>query len=145
MELNWGVGDGARNDPCPIDLYLLYDTGFCGRDEIMVRNKQFGRLVMSSAFKQVFNAPQGRMTSVVLDKPEFDAMADSLIGVFTQDSRADESHIQRIKDAGHLPLMGRGTKTQFVFDQFDIDTDLAGFIVRGNGRKVLDDAMWRPR
>ena len=89
---------------------------------------------MSSVYKQVFNAPQGRMTSVVLDKSEFDAMADSLVGVFTQvwnagdgsDSRADESHIKRIKDAGHLPLMGRGTKTQFVFDQFGIETDLAG-------------------
>ena len=99
---------------------------------------------MPSAYKQIFNAPQGRMTSVVLDKPEFDTLADSLLGVFTQDSRADQSHIQRIKDAGHLPLMGRGTKTQFVFDQYGIETDLAGFIVRGNGRKVLDDAMWRP-
>jgi len=99
---------------------------------------------MPSAYKQVFNAPQGRMTSVVLDKPEFDTLADSLLGVFTQDSRADQSHIQRIKDAGHLPLMGRGTKTQFVFDQYGIETDLAGFIVRGSGRKVLDDAMWKP-
>ena len=100
---------------------------------------------MSSVYKQVFDAPQGRLTSVVMDKSEFDAMADSLIGVFTQDSRADESHIKRIKDAGHLPLMGRGTKTQFVFDQFGIETDLAGFMVRGNGRKVIDDAMWKPR
>ena len=100
---------------------------------------------MAVPFKQVFDIPQGRTTSVVLDRPEFDALADSLIGVFTQDARADATHIQRIKDAGHLPLMGRGTKTQFVFDQFGIETDLAGFMVRGNGRKVLDDAMWKPR
>lgn len=88
-------------------------------------------------YKQVFDAPQGRMTSVVLDKPEFDALADSLLGVFTQDARADLSHIQRIKDAGRLPLMGRGTKTQFVFDRYGIETDLAGFIVRGAGLDVL--------
>jgi hypothetical protein len=88
-------------------------------------------------YKQVFDAPQGRMTSVVLDKPEFDALADSLLGVFTQDTRADLSHIQRIKDAGRLPLMGRGTKTQFVFDRYGIETDLAGFIVRGAGLDVL--------
>jgi len=88
-------------------------------------------------YKQVFDAPQGRMTSVVLDKPEFDALADSLLGVYTQDARADLSHIQRIKDAGRLPLMGRGTKTQFVFDRYGIETDLAGFIVRGAGLDVL--------
>ena len=88
-------------------------------------------------YKQVFDAPQGRMTSVVLDKPEFDALADLLLGVFTQDARADLSHIQRIKDAGRLPLMGRGTKTQFVFDRYGIETDLAGFIVRGAGLDVL--------
>lgn len=88
-------------------------------------------------YKQVFDAPQGRMTSVVLDKPEFDALADSLLGVFTQDASADLSHIQRIKDAGRLPLMGRGTKTQFVFDRYGIETDLAGFIVRGAGLDVL--------
>ncbi len=88
-------------------------------------------------YKQVFDAPQGRMTSVVLDKPEFDALADSLLGVFTQDARADLSHIQRIKDAGRLPLMGRGTRTQFVFDRYGIETDLAGFIVRGAGLDVL--------
>jgi len=93
--------------------------------------------MMASPYKQVFDAPQGRMTSVVLDKPEFDALADSLLGVFTQDARADLSHIQRIKDAGHLPLMGRGTKTQFVFDRYGIGTDLAGFIVRGAGLDVL--------
>jgi len=105
----------------------------------------YGVMMMSSAFKQVFQAPQGQMTSVVLDKSEFDALADSLLGVFTQDARADEAQIERIKDAGHIPLMGRGTRTQFVFDQYGIGTDLAGFIVRGTGRKVLDDAMWRPR
>ena len=92
---------------------------------------------MAVPFKKVFDIPQGRTTSVVLDRPEFDALADSLLGVFTQDARADLSHIQRIKDAGHLPLMGRGTRTQFVFDQYGIETDLAGFIVRGTGRDVL--------
>ena len=105
----------------------------------------YGVMMMSSAYKQVFDAPQGQMTSVVLDKSEFDALADSLLGVFTQDSRADEAQIERIKASGHIPLMGRGTRTQFVFDQYGIVTDLAGFIVRGNGRKVLDDAMWRPK
>jgi len=94
-------------------------------------------IVMSNAFKQVFDAPQGRMTSVVLDKSEFDALADSLLGVFTQDARADEAQIERIKVAGHIPLMGRGTRTQFVFDQYGIVTDLAGFIVRGAGLDVL--------
>lgn len=96
---------------------------------------------MAVPFKQVFDIPQGRTTSVVLDRPEFDALADSLIGVFTQDARADATHIQRIKDAGHLPLMGRGTRTQFVFDQYGIETDLAGFIVRGTGRNVLRSMM----
>jgi hypothetical protein len=100
---------------------------------------------MSNVYKMVFKAPQGLMTSVVLDKPEFDVLADSLLGVFTQDARADEAQIERIKCAGHIPLMGRGSRTQFVFDQFDIETDLAGFIVRGTGRSVLDDAMWRPK
>lgn len=92
-------------------------------------------------FKQVFDIPQGRTTSVVLDKPEFDALADSLLGVFTQDARADEAQIERIKAAGHIPLMGRGTRTQFVFDQYGIETDLAGFIVRGAGRDVLRSVM----
>lgn len=96
---------------------------------------------MAVPFKKVFDIPQGRTTSVVLDRPEFDALADSLIGVFTQDARADKAQIQRIKDSGHIPLMGRGTRTQFVFDHYGIETDLAGFIVRGAGRDVLRSMM----
>ena len=46
---------------------------------------------MAVPFKKVFDIPQGRTTSVVLDRPEFDALADSLLGVFTQDARADLS------------------------------------------------------
>lgn len=92
---------------------------------------------MADAFKQVFEIPQGQITSVVLDRSDFDVIVDSLLGVFTQDARADESVLKSLKDAGHLPMMGRGSKTQFVFDRFGIGTDLACFVVRGTGRDVL--------
>jgi hypothetical protein len=51
--------------------------------------------------------------------------------------RAADAQIEAIKAAKTLPMMSRGTKTEFVFENFGIETDLASFIVRGQGEEVL--------
>jgi hypothetical protein len=54
---------------------------------------------------------------------------------------ADECALQHIIDAEVLPGMQRGSKTQYVFDRFGIETDFAAFIVRGAGAKVLKQEL----
>ena len=92
---------------------------------------------MSDVFKMKYNTPNGPFTSVVLDKDEFEGLVDELSGIMTQDGKADVKILNHIKEAGHIPMMGRGSKTDFVFERYLIDTDIAGFMVRGQGREVL--------
>jgi hypothetical protein len=95
---------------------------------------------MAEPFKQQFELPDGKtMTAVVMDHEDFDSLCDGLDGIveITTKDRANEDLVGRIREAGHLPMMARGTKTQFAFDRFEIETDLASFIVRGKGKEIM--------
>lgn len=98
---------------------------------------------MTEPFLRKFSLPDGsELTSVVLDQDEFDELCDSLKDVMIYNmkgQRAAEAHLKALKTAKHLPLMSRGTKTQFVFDKYGIETDKASFIVRGHGRSLAKD------
>ena len=99
---------------------------------------------MPDPYTRVFQMPNGQLiTSVVMDEPDFIELCDSLVGVFEikRKERTDENMIERLKEAKHIPMMSRGTKTEFVFDQFDIETDLASFIVRGHGKQLALDLL----
>ncbi len=99
---------------------------------------------MPAPYKTKFLLPDGReITTVVLDEDEFDRLADSLkgIAVLNLDERAAQAQIDSIKAARIIPMMSRGTKTQVVFEQYDIDTNIASFIVRGTGKMLVQGAI----
>ena len=84
-----------------------------------------GELLMSDykePHKQVFNIPVGGgrsgITSVVCDQCDFDKMCDKLEGIIdlATGSRADNNAAGAIREAKHLPMAARGTKTQWLFD-----------------------------
>lgn len=96
--------------------------------------------------KQVFNMPDGSsLTVVVLDQPVFDACVDGLTGVYNvlSEGRMRPEGIKSIKDSGQIPLIGRGEKTEWLFERFGIDGDKMSMIVRGVGRKMLRGAAER--
>jgi hypothetical protein len=83
----------------------------------------------------VLDGPQGKITSLTVDKDDFEEMLTHLQGIVEIQSgkRAAEAQIDSIRAANHLPLISRGTKTQPVFDMFQIETDLATICVSGAG------------
>ena len=95
---------------------------------------------MTKPYKQRFKLPDGRpLTSVVMDLEDFEELADSLHGIVmlnNDNERAADAQIESIKAAKMLPMMSRGTKTEAIFEQYEIETDLASFIVRGQGLHV---------
>ncbi len=82
-------------------------------------------------------------TSIVLDKEEFDENMDTLKEVFCLrfGGPAGEQQLQAIKDAGHLPLCAKGTKTIHLFEKYNIETDKLAMAVRGIGKKILKDLI----
>jgi len=95
-----------------------------------------------TAFKQQFIMPNGEpITSVVMDLAEFEELADSLHGIVMLNyncKRTADTQIDAIKAAKTIPMMSRGTKTEAIFEKYQIETDLASFIVRGEGRVVAN-------
>lgn len=99
---------------------------------------------MPEPYIKVFNLPSGqRVSTVVLDLGEFEALADRLVSVFELRSkgRLSPEMAGQLKEAKHIPMLSRGTKTQFVFDEFGLETELASFIVRGEGSNVLGQLL----
>jgi hypothetical protein len=93
---------------------------------------------MPAPYKQTFKAGGLVVTSLVLDKPEFDALCKEFIGIFPE---ITEEMAQRLIDAKHVPLMARGTKTQKFFDRYEIPTERMSIIVRGAGCEVFERVM----
>lgn len=87
---------------------------------------------------QVFKVPvQGQMTevtSVVVDQDDFDRAYRVMVQAFP-----DEPGLHAIKESGTLPLAKLGSKTQPLFDMFSVKTEFMTLIVRGTGKKILED------
>lgn len=102
---------------------------------------------MAEPYVKQFHLPNGNsLTTVVLDEQEFFELVDSLAGVFNiadpaNPERADDNLIQKLKEARHIPMMSKGTKTVFVYDKYGIESQLASFIVRGHGPELLQQLI----
>jgi hypothetical protein len=95
---------------------------------------------MTKAYTRLFEFNGQAITSVVMDEDEFYSLCDELAGVFNIypcPGRVENEQITKLKNAKHIPMMQRGTKTQRFFDRYQIVSDLACFIVRGQGQNVL--------
>jgi hypothetical protein len=74
----------------------------------------------------------------VLDQADFDDLLDMCYGLFNigDGQRMAKADLDNIRAAKHIPLMARGTKTEIIFQKFDIGTNKASFIVRGAGKRI---------
>lgn len=102
---------------------------------------------MPAPYVKKFDLPNGKsFTAVVLDEEEFFELVESLAGVFniadpTKPERADNSLLEQLKEARHIPMMSKGTKTAFVYDKYEIESELASFVVRGHGPQLLQQLI----
>ena len=114
--------------------------------EIQVHLRELLMSDYKEPHKQVFNIPvgggQSGITSVVCDQCDFDKMCDKLEGIIDlmTGSRADDKRADAIREAKHLPMAARGTKTQWLFDMFDVETDHICVCVRGFAARMI----WPP-
>ncbi|MDB4490216.1 hypothetical protein N9045_01730 [bacterium] len=91
-------------------------------------------------YKASFDTGQGyKITSVVCDQVDFDKMCDKLEGIIDLSSgdRADKSQIDSIREAKHLPMAVKGSRTQCLFDMFNVETDRLSVCVRGFGERMM--------
>lgn len=93
---------------------------------------------MTEPYIKIWQVGEQQIASIVLDKKDFDALCDELSGIaeYTTGERATDDIIQQIKDACHIPMISRGTKTEFLFERYNIGCDRASVIVRGYGGQL---------
>jgi hypothetical protein len=93
----------------------------------------------------IFSLPRGGMIcSVVMDQEDFDEVCEMLEGIIVlndNNQRAAETQIEAIRAAKMLPMVSRGTKTQPLFDKFDVEQDLMCLCVRGHGKRMQQQIM----
>lgn len=89
-------------------------------------------------FIQVFSIEGKLFTSVVLDSDEFDRLLDEVarqpLGGLSEAAWAEQ--VSALRKLRNITAIGRGTKTQWLFDRFDVKTDTMGVMVRGQGMNV---------
>jgi len=94
---------------------------------------------MADPYVKAFKLPNGmELTSIVIDADEFQALVDEI----DTDTKMPNGipippeQIQAIRDAGHIPLIQKGTKTAFIFDRYGVETDKCAVITRGKGKEI---------
>lgn len=99
---------------------------------------------MPEPFIQVYNHPEmGELASVVIDPADFDILCDELRSIFVvnMNKRTADAQIASLKAACMIPMIARGTETEFVFERYGVEQDKMCVIVRGTGRSLLNDLM----
>lgn len=80
-----------------------------------------------------------KMTSVVTTEEDFQEFLEDVAkfdGYDYQRGQRGGVDVESLRRAGHLPLIKRGTKTQFAFDRYGVTGDYMSVIVRGRGMEV---------
>jgi hypothetical protein len=89
---------------------------------------------MTKPYTRIFEFNGLRVTSLVLDKQEFDALVGEFKGLFPN---MTEEMVQAMIDKQNVPMIAKGSKTAKFFSRYDILTDRMSIIVRGAGLEVL--------
>ena len=93
------------------------------------------------AYVQVYTINNVQVAAVVCDKEEFnsnDPFVCSLAAVYCKNS-TQFFNINDLKESCHLPLCKRGTKTEFLFEKYDVKTEYITMIVRGHGKVLMNN------
>ena len=103
--------------------------------------------------KHILDIQGMQVTSMVMDENEFEELIQQLKGIIILNKeggpdRADEAGMEAIRKAGCLPGMQRGSKTQPIFEKYEITTDFLTAIIRGRGeelaKKILEQMNRSP-
>ena len=95
---------------------------------------------MAEPYKQVYNWPgMGEVASIVLDQEDFDEVCEDIAGIMNlaDGERLAEEQVNSIRAARMIPAVKRGTKTEFLFEKFDVEQDLMCICVRGQGQRMM--------
>jgi hypothetical protein len=81
------------------------------------------------------------ITSVVTTKEEFEDIINKIQEQYTGRNAQNgmpmtKEDIEKIRSAGTLPLVMRGTKTQFLFDHMQIETQYLCVCIEGFGKRL---------
>ena len=96
----------------------------------------------------VLDLKEGPMpfTSIVCSEEEFEAL---LVDMFDRTrirmgdtgERMGDEMVNRYRQAKYIPLVARGSVTEWMFARYEISTELMAVVVRGYGPKMAQDAM----
>ena len=140
-QLHAVVGDGPSisklvAETVEAEYAVTFRTVYDG----MVEEAEEPEVPDQEPYIQTFDMGQGqKITSVVCDQVDFDKVCDKLEGIIDLSSgdRADKSQIDCIREAKHLPMASKGSRTQCLFDMFNIETDRMSVCVRGFGKRMM--------
>ena len=87
-----------------------------------------------------------KMVSVVLDRADFMSIIDEFeqesgrIGTSVNETSSRPEQFEALRQAEHIPMIFRGTKTEKFFQRFNIpdDVQMMSAIVRGGGQRLMD-------
>ena len=80
------------------------------------------------------------LSCIVIDQSEFNDVCDAAAekGLLTSQQAAE------IKTIGNIPMVMRGTKTEFLFEKFGVEDQRLSMIVRGKGEEVFRRCIGMP-
>lgn len=102
---------------------------------------------MPEPFKKEFMIDDKPFTSVVMDQQDFDDLCDEIgrqqvqVAELSSRQRLTPQMLEAIKQSKHIPMVGRGALTEWMFAKFNVTTDLVSFIVRGQGPALMMQLM----
>lgn len=79
-----------------------------------------------------------KITSVIMDEDEFMRVVDQIQqNPLSRVPPAEwAGHVQAMREAKHIPAVGRGEKTAWIFDRFHVTTKVMCLMVRGQGMEL---------
>jgi len=89
-------------------------------------------------------APNGdtgpwKVSSVVVSEEEFTDLVLTIRGMVVRSYKGphmEKADVDAIEQARHIPLIYRGSITQFLFDRYKVQTPFMSVIVRGEGETI---------
>lgn len=83
------------------------------------------------------------ITSIVVTKEEFEDIINKIGAQYDghnaqSGQKMTAEDIEKLKQAGIIPMVMRGTKTQFIFDMLEVETQCLCVCIQGFGKKFQE-------
>jgi len=85
--------------------------------------------------KHEFQTGVGDITALVMSNSEFYELCNEIESKMEKIITKDQ--VQCLRDNGYIPMVKRGSLTQFIFDKYEVETNMLSVIIRGNGPAVF--------